>query len=80
MSYPLVQTVIVHITEKRLLRILLYEANDLVLPQAVRLILTHPLPYSAHFCCSADSRGQGKAWRLLVRFSAGLSWPLNTSN
>ena len=33
------------------------------LPQAVQLIFTHPLLYSAHLCCSADMRGHGKARR-----------------
>jgi len=33
------------------------------LPQTVQLIFTHPLLYSAHLCCSADTWGHGKARR-----------------
>jgi len=32
---------------------------------AVRSILTHPLPYSAYLCCSADWQGQSKARRFV---------------
>jgi len=41
--------------------LLLHEVNDLhCLPQAMWSILTHPLSYSAHLCCSVDSgSGQG---------------------
>ena len=43
----------------------LHEVNDLYcLPQAMWSILTHPLSYSAHLCCSVDSQGQDKVQRL----------------
>jgi len=54
--------------------ILLYEASNLKhLPQAVQSILTHPLPYSAHLCCSTDSRAHGNAWRWLG-YQLAVSW------
>jgi len=63
MSYLLVQTVIVHISDQQLLWNFVVQSQRSHWPQAVQSILTHPLPYSAHLCCSADSQGQGKAWR-----------------
>jgi len=63
MSYLLVQTVIVHISDQQLLWNFIVRSQRSRWPQAVRLILTHPLPYSSHLCCSADSQVQGKAWR-----------------
>ena len=77
MSYLFVQSVIVHITNYLLLRfffLLLYEANNLACHRLNNLYSLILFLYSAHPCCSADSQGQGKAWRFASKVQHWALW------
>ena len=63
MSFVMVQTVTLHSPDWQLLWNFVVRSQQCRLFTAGCMIGTHPLPYSAHLCCSVDFQGQGKAWR-----------------
>jgi len=77
MSYLLVQTVILYISDLQLLQNFVARSEWSHLPQAIQSILTHPLLYSVYHCCSADLWGQGKARRFAGQIQCRRSRPSN---
>ena len=63
MSFLLVQTLTLHISDQQLLQKLCCAKPQSQLFASGYTTDTHPLVYSAQICCSVVSQGQGVAWR-----------------